>query len=55
MQNSESLSLWKGAIKMWMIEVFDFYEGGRGRPILFNRLFLTDTDTDLFSITDTDI
>ena len=27
----------------------------RGRPILFNRLFLTDTDTDLFSITDTDI
>ena len=27
----------------------------RGRPILFNRLFLTDTDTDLFSITDPDI
>ena len=30
-------------------------ESARGRPILFNRLFLTDTDTDLFSITDTDI
>ena len=29
--------------------------GIRGRPILFNRLFLTDNDTDLFSITDTDI
>ena len=32
-----------------------FREVNRGRPILFNRLFLTDTDTDLFSITDTDI
>ena len=38
----------------WGIEIGD-WELGRGRPILFNRLFLTDTDTDLFSITDTDI
>ena len=39
--------------------LFSFYEKpsvpNRGRPILFNRLFLTDTDTDFFSITDTDI